>query len=54
MARDIADAIDIGNRGAAEFHHQASDGPSHRLLLAIEARQKTVAACRHSPIHAMA
>ena len=26
VARDIADAVDIGDRGSAEFHHQAGHG----------------------------
>ena len=28
MARHIADALDIGNRGPPEFHHQTAHGPS--------------------------
>ncbi len=26
VARDVADALDVGDRGAAEFHHQAGHG----------------------------
>ena len=38
VARHVADALDVGDRGAAELHHQASHGAPPPLLIDLPRR----------------